>query len=134
LKKPERIKIVKIDLGFAEISFKLKKGSDKSDLPAEVREALKVLQEYGIKRPASKKQIESAKNAAKARQEAAKEKIAHAIKYLVISTKKAPSAYAIAKYAGVSYNTVRKHKDFIKERILFELKELKELDELLDRR
>jgi len=114
---------MKLKIGKLEISVKIT-GGDSSDLPPEVAEALEILKKYGYKRPASEKQIKSARNAAKARQEAAKRKIAEAIGILVRADKKAPSLYAIAKLAEVSYNTVRKYRNFIDKVISQELNRL----------
>ena len=85
-----------------------KKALNDSELPADLQEALKVLEKYSYKAPPSKKKTESAHRATAIRQARAKEKIQNAINLLKLEGKEI-TPYAIAKTAGVSYNTAKKY-------------------------
>jgi predicted Zn-dependent protease len=128
----EGVFTMKLKIGKVEISIKITDG-DSSDLPSEVVEALEILKNYGYKPPASEKQIKSARNAAKVREKRAKEKIEQAVNILVRTEKKAPSLYAIAKLAHVSYNTVRKYRDFINEKISEKFQEMERFEKMIAR-
>ena len=85
-----------------------KKALQDDQLPADLQEALKVLEKYSYKAPPSQKKIESAHRATAIRQQRTKEKIQNAINLLKLEGKEV-TAYAVAKTAGVSYNTARKY-------------------------
>ena len=85
-----------------------------TELPADLQEAFKVIKKYGYKPEVSKKKTESAKKATEIRSKRAKEKINNAINLLKLENKKI-TLYSIAKTAGVSYNTVKKYENELKE-------------------
>ena len=85
-----------------------KKALQDEQLPADLQEALKVLEKYSYKAPPSKKKTKSAHRATAIRQQRAKEKIQNAINLLKLEGKEI-TPYRIAKTAGVSYNTARKY-------------------------
>ena len=84
-----------------------------TELPADLKEAFEVIKKYGYKPEVSKKKTDSAKRATAIRQQRAKEKINNAINLLKLENKKI-TLYSIAKTAGVSYNTVKKYENELK--------------------
>jgi len=85
-----------------------KKALQDTELPQELQDALKVLEKYSYKAPPSPKKTESAHRATKIRQERVKRKIQDAINILRLEGKEI-TPYAVAKTAGVSYNTAKKY-------------------------
>jgi len=85
-----------------------KQALEDTGLPKEVQEALQTLAKYGYTPPPSAKKQESAKRARAALQAKTKEKIQNAINLLKLEGKEI-TAYAVAKAAGVSYNTAKKY-------------------------
>ena len=84
-----------------------------TELPADLKKAFEVIKKYGYKPEVSKKKTDSAKRATAIRQQRAKEKINNAINLLKLENKKI-TLYSIAKTAGVSYNTVKKYENELK--------------------
>ncbi len=85
-----------------------KKALQDTELPEDLKQALKVLQKYGYKPPVSSKKRDAAAAATKIRQQRVKEKIQNAINLLKMQGEEI-TAYKIAKEAGVSYNTAKKY-------------------------
>ena len=77
-------------------------------LPADLKLALEIIKKYGYTPPPSQKKRDAAAAATKIRQARAKEKIQNAINLLKLEGKEV-TAYAVAKVAGVSYNTAKKY-------------------------
>ena len=92
-----------------EISKKLQSNEA---LPADLQNAISVLEKYGKKVGSSEAQRKAAAKATATREQKAKEKIQNAINILRIENKKM-SEYAISKTSGCSINTVKKYRDFI---------------------
>jgi DNA-binding CsgD family transcriptional regulator len=89
--------------------FSVENGAFEDDkLPQEVRDALNVLIKHGHILPPSPKKQESAKKAREVLQRRTREKINYAIEVLK-TEKRGITPYAVAKIAGVSYNTARKY-------------------------
>jgi len=78
------------------------------ELPKDLQEALKVLQKYGYKPDVSPKKREAAHKATQIRQERVKRKIQDAMNILRLEGREI-TPYAVAKVAGVSYNTAKKY-------------------------
>jgi len=93
-----------------EVSKKLT-GNEK--LPADLQEAIAVLEKYGKKIGSSDAQKRAAAKATSARSTRAKEKIQNAINILRMEGKNI-SEYAISKQSGCSINTAKKYREFIK--------------------
>jgi len=85
-----------------------KKALKDKELPADLQEALRVLEKYSYKAPPSPKKTNAAHKATAVRQARAKEKIQNAINLLMLEGKEV-TAYAVAKTAKVSYNTAKKY-------------------------
>ncbi len=85
-----------------------KKALEDKNLPADLRQALEILQKYGYKAPPSPKKTDAAKRATAVRQKRTKEKIQNAINLLKLEGKEI-TAYSVAKTAGISYNTAKKY-------------------------
>jgi len=73
-----------------------------------LQEALRVLEKYSYKAPPSQKKTDAAKKATAIRQKRTKEKIQNAVNLLMLEGKEV-TAYAVAKTAGISYNTAKKY-------------------------
>jgi len=98
---------MKLELFGYTITIEKKALEDKS-LPADLQQALKTLAKYGYKPTVSPKKTDAAKRATAVRQKRTKEKIQNAINLLKLEGKEI-TAYAVAKVAGVSYNTAKKY-------------------------
>ena len=98
---------MRFEIGNYTITIQKKALEDK-ELPEEVQEALKILQRYGYKPPVSPNKQESARRAREALQRKTREKIQNAINLLKLEGKEI-TPYAVAKVAGVSYNTAKKY-------------------------
>jgi len=85
-----------------------KKALEDKSLPADLQQALKILQKYGYKPGVSPSKTDAAKRATAIRQQRVKEKIQNAINLLKLEGKKV-TAYSVAKTAGVSFNTAKKY-------------------------
>ena len=92
-----------------EVSKKLQSNEA---LPADLQEAIAVLEKYGKKIGSSEAQKKAAAKATATREQKAKEKIQNAINLLRMENKNL-SNYAIAKTSGCSINTVKKYRNFI---------------------
>ncbi len=82
------------------------------NMPQNLRDALAVIESYGVKAPSTLKQQRAAATATKARSNAAKEKIENAVNMLRMQNKNI-TQYSVAKMSGCSINTVKKYKDII---------------------
>jgi len=85
-----------------------RKALEDESIPKDLRDALRVIERYGLKAKSTEKQRKAAEYATKVRQERAIRKINDAVNLLRMEGRKV-TAYAVAKEAGVSYNTVRKY-------------------------
>ena len=92
-----------------EVSKKLQ---NNEALPADLQEAIAVLERYGKKVGSSEAQKKAAAKATATREQKAKKKIENAINLLRFENKNI-SEYAVAKKSGCSINTVKKYRDFI---------------------
>jgi len=78
------------------------------EMPKDLKEALKIIQKYGVKIPPSPKKVESAKKASQIKADKTKQKVINAIN-LLKSQKEKITPYKVSKVAGVSYNTAKKY-------------------------
>jgi hypothetical protein len=85
-----------------------KKALEDTELPTDLQEAFKVLQKYGYRPNVSPKKTDAARRATEIRKKRTQEKIQNAINLLKMEGKEI-TPYAVAKVAGVSYNTAKKY-------------------------
>ena len=78
-------------------------------IPDELKQAIEVIEKYGLKAKSTEKQQKSAQNATKIRSENARAKIENAINLLRIESKPI-NCNSVAVVSGCSINTVRKYK------------------------
>ena len=88
--------------------------SNNSELPQDLKEALAVIQSYGIKSGSSDAQKEASRKATATRSKKAKDKIINAVNMLRLEGVNI-TEYSVAKKSGCSINTVKKYRDFIKD-------------------
>ena len=82
------------------------------DMPNDLKEALDVIQKYGMKAQSTEKQRLSAERATRVRSDRAREKITNAINILRMENKPI-NCNSVSNASGCSINTVRKYKDMI---------------------
>lgn len=85
-----------------------KKALEDENLPEDLREAFATLQKYGYKPNVSPKKTNAARKATEIRKKRTQEKIQNAINLLKMEGKEI-TPYAVAKVAGVSFNTAKKY-------------------------
>jgi len=99
---------MKFELFGYTIEIEKKALENQEKMPNDLRQALEIIQKYGVTPPPSKKKQESARKATEIRVKRVKEKINNAINLLRLENKEI-TPYAIAKTAGISYNTAKKY-------------------------
>jgi len=85
-----------------------RKALEDEKIPKDLKEALKVIERYGMKAQSTEKQKRAAEYATKIRQERVKRKIQDAVNILRLQGEEI-TAYKVAKVAGISYNTAKKY-------------------------
>ena len=88
-----------------------RKALNDEQIPQELKEALEVIQRYGMKAQSTDKQKRAAKQATRIRQERARQKVQDAVNLLRLEGLKEGeiTPYRVAKVAGISYNTAKKY-------------------------
>lgn len=107
----QKRKNMRIELFGYTISINKDLMEDES-IPDELKQAIEVIEKYGLKAKSTEKQQKSAQNATKIRSDKARAKINNAINVLRLENK-AINCNSVAVMSGCSINTVRKYKEMI---------------------